>query len=638
MKLVQEKNSDDRNVRFLERGDSEGSVKRKSLLLGRAQVTSSLETADRLFQQWSESDRSEESVSKIIDSLPELAALRNKYDWFCVLMKKVLLNKVNRVVKVKSDASELTREEAGKIGASLAFSLLCNSSPGAAVDEWVTQYKALSDFEELYPEFLHFMVRLASLLVRKALWGLRLRVCMSSFFGVAEMVTDVLVAKEFFQTGHRNFGLLIVAMVSVCLALQFALVVLQNYRLGFRRISAECLVVLVGLRPALDAYRVSTCKSREEGQPFEPFLELMITRVIEMFAESIPGFVVQLAAIASGTAFSTAAASSLAFSAVSIGIISAMFSYEFDIDPKARYCSPIFYGYVPDTAQSRTVIFLFMVVFSCSVLLVRACSLVLLWLLSIQHLGMYLAVDYGVFLLYKVATGDFFHWLPFPRSMSVFASISARILMKTITDFTATLDFRIPIELGGAYWIFNTFQTFLLLPVCVVLYTREFGGPYLEGWSLWVLTAVSVSTSVLSLGGVIYMAKSEYRSTFWSPTTGSEYVVKLYRTGIEEEDDYIRADAVFSVSGRVWSSIEEEVREWVSSQWWRWKKESPVWFDLAMSASIPLDMIPKEGREEARKKRKTMSIGEKIEIRKMRSTMSFRKTAPRGGNKVVPSE
>ena len=570
---TQGRGEDDRKVKFLERGESDqGSSRRRSLLLSSDSVISSREAADSLFEQWSSSDRSEESVAAIIDSIPALAALRDRWAWFNYCMYKVLLNKVSRVAKVGSTADELTKEDAGKIGSSLAFSLFCNSSPRAAVNEWGLQFPCVQQFEEVYPEFLHFMVRLTSRLIRDAVWGLRFRVCLSALFGVGEMATDVMVAVEFFNQKHLVFGFLIVGMVGLCLFLQFALAILQNYRLGFRRTLVECLVILVGLRPALDAYRVSSAKTREEGQVFEPLLELMITRAIEMFAESIPGFVVQLAAIASGLAFSTTAMLSLAFSAVSIGIVSAMFSYEYDVDAKSRYCSPSFYGCIPDTAQSRTLIFLNMVVFSVSVLFLRASSLILLWLISVTHLGLYLTVDYGLFLLYKVAMGDFIYWIPFPRSVSVFTSMSARIIMKTINDFTATLDCRQPIELGGSYWLFSTIQAFLLLPISIILYTRDFGSPDVHGWSLWMLASISISISVISLVGVLYLIKGEYRRTFWSFTTGSEYVVNLYRIGIEEEDDFIRADAVFSNNRLIWSTIDGEVKEWVSSNWRRWKK------------------------------------------------------------------
>lgn len=71
---------------------------------------------------------------------------------------------------------------------------------------------------------------------------------------------------------------------------------------------------------------------------FEPFMELCVTRVIEMFAEGIPGCVIQIAAVVTGDgSVSVAVGTSILFSVLSVGTISAMVSYDFDVDPKARY-------------------------------------------------------------------------------------------------------------------------------------------------------------------------------------------------------------------------------------------------------------------------------------------------------------
>ena len=54
--------------------------------------------------------------------------------------------------------------------------------------------------------------------------------------------------------------------------------------------------VLIGFKPALDSYRVACGQKEEKGQLVDPNYEMTI--VNEMFAEAIPGVIIQLIAIA----------------------------------------------------------------------------------------------------------------------------------------------------------------------------------------------------------------------------------------------------------------------------------------------------------------------------------------------------
>jgi hypothetical protein len=78
------------------------------------------------------------------------------------------------------------------------------------------------------------------------------------------MLTDVVVAIEFFQNDRANFGQMIAGMVGISVFLQIIFTCVQNHKLGFKRQFLECAVIIVGLRPALDAYRVSSSKQREK--------------------------------------------------------------------------------------------------------------------------------------------------------------------------------------------------------------------------------------------------------------------------------------------------------------------------------------------------------------------------------------
>ena len=73
-----------------------------------------------------------------------------------------------------------------------------------------------------------------------------------------------------------------------------------------------------------------------------------------MFAEAIPGVIIQQLAILKDGRASTAALTSLTISALTTGFVSASISYDWDTDMMWRKIAPIFYGYIPNDAGKRT--------------------------------------------------------------------------------------------------------------------------------------------------------------------------------------------------------------------------------------------------------------------------------------------
>ena len=127
-----------------------------------------------------------------------------------------------------------------------------------------------------------------------------------------------------------------------------------NRKLGMWRVLKEWFPILLGYKPAVDAYRVAIGAKPEAGQATDPLTEMTAMKCTEMFAEAIPGVIIQLMAIANtaeGEDISRAAWLSLAVSALTTGFSSATISYDFDTDPVKRKMSPGFYGYIPAKAS-----------------------------------------------------------------------------------------------------------------------------------------------------------------------------------------------------------------------------------------------------------------------------------------------
>ena len=262
--------------------------------------------------------------------------------------------------------------------------------------------------------------------------------------------TDIYVTYIFWKDQKKMYYMLSIAMLVGSMVLSLLLVFCQNRKMGTRRVLAEMLVVLVGLKPAVDAFRVGSGHKIMEGQLVDPVTEMNLLKGIEMFAEAIPGVIIQLSAILSDGIASDPAIASLAISALTTGFTSATLSYDYDTDPRKCHFCPQFYGYVPSGSTKRTVLFITMMLLSAIILLVRTLILVLFGLVSKSAALIYICTDIGIYLLFKVLRQDFTYWMPFEGPLSIIMSVIFRIMVKVIVDFTGNVQFRHPYE-GNVY-------------------------------------------------------------------------------------------------------------------------------------------------------------------------------------------
>jgi len=92
-----------------------------------------------------------------------------------------------------------------------------------------------------------------------------------------------------------------------------------------------------------------------------------------------------------------------------------------------------------------------MILNSALLLLIRSFSAAMLMLTKKRYLVMYMAGDMALYLLQKVARGDFHYWMPVDGALGLFVSLVARVGVKIVTDFTGLIHFRGDAELGGLY-------------------------------------------------------------------------------------------------------------------------------------------------------------------------------------------
>ena len=213
-------------------------------------------------------------------------------------------------------------------------------------------------------------------------------------------------------------------------------------------------------------------------------------------------------------------------------------------------------------------------------------------LIGPKYYIMYCTGDMAFYFAQKLLRGDFDYWaINFDGFVRVFVSILMRVIMKTIVDHTGLVQFRAPAELGGIYWSFNMLVTVVSPLAATKLYydTIKAGKAALEEKIAWSLTTSLCTAWLLVFVLFLKLMKKKYRKTFFSLKLGKTAIMEKF----ESENEEVKA-AIFTKNRNLWVEIEEDVKEWVMNNWWRWKEEQPAWLTEGIIAKIPDEFIPSE--------------------------------------------
>jgi len=228
-------------------------------------------------------------------------------------------------------------------------------------------------------------------------------------------------------------------------------------------------------------------------------------------------------------------------------------------------------------------------------LLVRSFSAAMLMLVNMRYFLLCMAGDMALYLLLKVARGDFHYWVPVDGALGLVFSLVARVIVKTITDFTGVIQMRHPGELGGLYWTVNMFLALLVSFVSVWVYFQNGGEEVNEREALTLVGCMSGAWLITFLLFLLVMKKG-YRRTFFASKTGKQNTQNYFLLGA---DDSVKSIVVKN-NKKQWKDIREDVKEWVQANYWRWDEERPAWFTDAWLSKVPPSFIPSEGRGAAK--------------------------------------
>jgi hypothetical protein len=144
-------------------------------------------------------------------------------------------------------------------------------------------------------------------------------------------------------------------------------------------------------------------------------------------------------------------------------------------------------GIVPDLNRGSAFAALFLM--SAFQVIAKAASVALLsvngsWLLR------YVVADHVLYFVYRIARNDVVVYLPMPPAASYILGPMAFVIWKTVSDYTGGLTFRLPLLLGGSYWLFNLAMSQVSVFVCVHLYLEyandeKSGADKIAAGTLW---------------------------------------------------------------------------------------------------------------------------------------------------------
>jgi hypothetical protein len=255
---------------------------------------------------------------------------------------------------------------------------------------------------------------------------------------------------------------------------------------------------------------------------------------------------------------------------------------------------PDFYGYIPD-GMSRTLIFGCMLLNSMLLLLIRSICAALLMQVKSEYFALYLAGDMGAYMLQKILRSDFHYWLPVDGKLGLVVSLTMRVGIKVVTDYTGILQMRGSPELGGVYW---TLSLAMAIPISLAsidfCYKHDDEGGVDDGRRVVVeertvrqVVGFLSAAWLVSFIGVLVLMKKEYWRTFFSFETGREWVQAFFYKGA---NDAARS-SIFECNRKIWKPIEEELKSWVEDNWERWEEEQPKWFSEAWKSRLDDDWL-----------------------------------------------
>ncbi|GMH71838.1 hypothetical protein TL16_g05760 [Triparma laevis f. inornata] len=207
------------------------------------------------------------------------------HPWFRALLHEISLNKVKVAGTVRTALSDLKDHDSVNLANCLSTIVLSNTEATAAVDHWIAQNAALEEFEKKNEWMRPFFAEVAQYNLKTSNLGLRLRVFGGALLSMIDLVTDIYMTVQFFNTDEQEqYGRINAWLISLTIFIQ----ILASYGQNHRKLSyffQDSVAIMIGFKPTLDAYRVGSGAEKEEHQIISPLHEMTLY-ILVCFARS----------------------------------------------------------------------------------------------------------------------------------------------------------------------------------------------------------------------------------------------------------------------------------------------------------------------------------------------------------------
>mmetsp|Transcript_15759 Transcript_15759/g.32362 ORF Transcript_15759/g.32362 Transcript_15759/m.32362 type:complete len:676 (+) Transcript_15759:137-2164(+) len=565
----------------------------------------------------------EDAVKTFIQENERLGELTERFLFMQGLLCIIVQNKVKRNAAREGGVESEADKEGIIMGARFTQTFVVAETPEKVVEKWAAEFPAVQEVMREYVWFKPMIEILAYQLMIKVRANVQLRVVIGAVTSMTDLATDIYVTVEFWRGKKYGYFYASLASLLVSMIMQMYFV-WSNYRpLGKIRAARECSWILVGLKPAVDAYNVASGKEWEVGTHFPPLQEMGTMKTTEMFAEAIPGVIIQLMAIiTSKEGDNTLAWLSVAVSVFTTGFGSATVSYDYDTDPARRKETPNFYGFVPADAWKRLWVFVSMLLITSSMLMIKCMTIVLLGMVGRNWVFAFIGADQALYLLVKLLRNDFWYWLPVGGSAEILSSIIVRVSIKLVVDFTSLVQFRHPQEVGGAYWSFSFLVTMTSLSAAIKFYETNGGDDKIVQLA-WTMAWIFIPLVLVSFAVLFYNMNRNYIRTFFSTQTGKGKNQDNFKNG---PNDFIKLN-IFWVTGHYWVGLEDEMKCFIEENWGKWEEKKPEWWTDALKATIPVEWIPTPECRNRESQRRASDSGRRPSLLQ---SMALDRVAPSG--------
>jgi hypothetical protein len=243
-----------------------------------------------------------------------------------------------------TDLAKLTAAELTTIGSGLDMILRTSTDHIEAINEFLATYPAMDEMAKRHAWARPMLETVAQRRMVAAPFGLKLRLVIGALLSMADMASDINNLVRMLGAGQSVGAYALLAMILTTLALQIAIVVVQNAHRGPVAVFKEVLMVLSLCKAGVDALRVARGEGHVAGAPIDPFTEMIMCKGFEMVFESIPGGLVQAIFILYN-GVTTAALLSILLSCLSTAFTVTMVAYDLDTNAARRKNNPEFFGY-----------------------------------------------------------------------------------------------------------------------------------------------------------------------------------------------------------------------------------------------------------------------------------------------------